>query len=87
LQAAGLLLRKDGQERLMLANLLPQLQKVRVEGLAQVCALRRLDEESALQAMRAPLEFHSAGKESLSTDSGAVELELRPYALLILDFE
>jgi hypothetical protein len=87
LQAAGLLLRKAGRERLILANLLPSPQTVRVEGLAPAYLVRRLDEESANQAMRAPQDFRTGGQEKMSNLDGSVELHLRSYATYILDLE
>ena len=61
LKAEGIVLRKNGKIRTLLANLTPSSQQVRVQDLAETVRVRYLDETNAHDAMALPEAFR-AGK-------------------------
>jgi hypothetical protein len=81
----GLALRGGGRTRVLLANLSPRQQRVRVRGLAPRVTLRVLDETNAERAMRDPERFRAEPGEPRESRAGELELELRPYAVARLD--
>jgi hypothetical protein len=88
LRVDGLLLRKGGRGRLLLANLSPELQQVRVRAnLGRSVRVRMLDEHSAEAAMRSPEAFRSAAGELRELSSGGVfVISLLPYAVARVDY-
>jgi hypothetical protein len=87
LRVEGLALQDAGRTRVLLANISPGVQRVRVEGLPSTVRLRLLDETNAGEAMRDPQRFRAAADEPRTTQAGALELELLPYALARIDAE
>lgn len=86
LQVEALALRKGRRTRLILANLSPQPQVVRLEGAAlpRELTVRGLDLEGVEEALERPLRFlRRPGHRLLRR--GALELPLEPCALLCLD--
>jgi D-apionolactonase len=86
-EVEGLVLRKNGLTRIILANLTPREQRVCVRSAALLgfTRIRTLDESTALYAMEAPEEFRSERKEMKLRKSKELELELSPLAIVTLD--
>jgi D-apionolactonase len=80
LVAEGLLLRKEGQERLLLANLTDQPQTISLGGLGAGGHVRLLDEDNAETAMADPDRF----RDTQAASQGA-SIPLKPYAYACLD--
>jgi hypothetical protein len=85
--AEALALRRDGRLRVLIANLRPETQAVRIEGLAERISVRLLDESCAEIAMLRPEEYRSQRGAECGAAEGALELELGPYAVARLDME
>ena len=78
----GLVMCKDNQLRVLLANYSPQVQTIRVTGFAGDVSLKQLNADNAEDAMRDPLVFRNLSGNSIQ--SGAT-IELQPYAFAQLD--
>ena len=85
LKLEGLALHKNEKTRILLANLTPDSQRVRVGNLAATVWVRHLDETNAQAAMTSPEAFHSVTGELAQTVDGAIELNLLPYATAQID--
>ncbi|MCX6049122.1 MAG: hypothetical protein NT075_28815, partial [Chloroflexi bacterium] len=85
LRLDGLLLRKAGQTRLLLANLTNQPQQVTVQDLGEQVHVQFLDETNAEAAMSAPETFRTQAGEPKSSLNGELTLPLRPYAVVRID--
>lgn len=81
----GLALRYDERTRLLLANMSPVAQFVRLTGLAPEIEVCTLDETNAETAMRAPERFRAQPGIQRQTDGGALRLTLHPYAVIRID--
>jgi D-apionolactonase len=86
LDVDGMALTKDGRTRVILANLGPKPRRARVENLAPAVEIKRLDETNAERAMRAPEAFRAEPGEKARTDGGVLDLDLRPFAVIRIDF-
>ncbi|MBZ0295935.1 MAG: hypothetical protein K8L99_25470, partial [Anaerolineae bacterium] len=84
LQSNGLVLRKDGRLRLLLANHRPTAIKVTVSGLKGEFQLTSLDESTGDEAMHTP-EVYRASPGRRFRIEGDTLLELLPYAVAKLD--
>lgn len=81
----GLALRHAGRTRVLLANLSPHLQRIRVQGLPGPVLVRHLDETTAASATAAPEAFRrNPGVQHASSD-GRLDLDLLPYAVARVD--
>jgi hypothetical protein len=89
LKVEGLVLSRDGHTRIMLANLSPEPQSVRVTGanLGRSVRVRLLDETNAEQAMLSPEQFRAERGEWAQTSQDELELRLRPFAIARIDSE
>jgi hypothetical protein len=85
LKVNGLALRKDGQTRVLLANLSPDPQHVNVQNLSQNVRVRHLNETNAEAAMVSPEDFRTDEVQSVKTSEGVLELNLLPYAVVRID--
>jgi hypothetical protein len=85
LQVDGLVLRREGETRVLLANLSPEPQQVRIEGLGRHVRVRHLNETNVEDAMRSPEAFRSAEGDRTQTAGGKLELKLLPFALARID--
>lgn len=85
LKVEGIALRKDGKTRILLANLTPDSQQVKVHNLPETIRVRRLDETNAHAAMTSPEAFCSSTGELVQTMDGTFELNLLPYAIAQVD--
>ena len=84
-RAVGLALRSGARTRLLLANLTPETQRVRLDGLPGRIRVRRLDETTALRAMREPEAFRAEAGSSSSPRRGALTVELLPASVARLE--
>jgi hypothetical protein len=87
LKVDGLVLRRDGRTRVLLANLTPEPQQVTLQNLGGSVRVRCLDETNAQEAMAAPEAFRAEAGEVLQTTEGRLEIRLLPYAIARMDNE
>ena len=80
----GLVLIKDGRQRLVLANFTADEQVIKLDGLNGHYKGRVLDETTAEEASRKPEQFRSKFPLTFEAD-GDSSVTLNPYALLTLD--
>ncbi len=85
LKVDGLALRKDGQTRVLLANMSPDPQQVSVQNLGQDVRVRHLNETNVEAAMASPEEFRAEEGDAVRTTGGTLELNLLPYAVVRID--
>ena len=78
-------LRKNGRTRILLANLTPHSQQVKVQNLAGTVRVRCLDETNAQTAMASPEAFRAETGELVQIAEGSLELSLLPYAIAQID--
>lgn len=81
----GLLLRWQGRECMLLANLSAETQRVRVELSAAQVQARALDQTTVASALADPQSFLAETGHTLTTDQGWLTLELLPYATVRID--
>lgn len=87
LSVDGIVLRKEGVMRLVLANLSGQPQQVRLPKLGRKARLWLLDETNAEMAMSTPATFRERSGEPLDPAATAPTIALRPYAVARVDCE
>ena len=85
LKVEGIALRKNGKTRILLANLTPESQHVRVQNLIGTVRGRRLDETNAQAAMVSPEAFREETGELVGDAEDTLELNLLPYAVAQID--
>jgi hypothetical protein len=85
LKVNGLALHKNGQTRVLLANLSRERQHVSVHNLSSRVQVRRLNETNAEEAMESPEDFRASEAEVLETTKGTLNLTLLPYAVARID--
>jgi len=71
---------------LLVANLSPQRQEVRLENVGHLVWVRPLDETTAWEAMQKPGSFRAQPGQAHQTDSGRFQLALPPYGLARVRF-
>ena len=85
LRLDGLALRRAGLLRVLVASLSARSQPVLVRGLGAQARVRIMDETNAEAAMRWPERFRAQAAAPIATNGGTLALELRPYALVLID--
>jgi hypothetical protein len=85
LKVDGLALNKDGQTRVLLANLSPEGQQATVHNLSPRVRVHHLNETNAEEAMQSPEGFRASEAETLQTTEGTLNLTLLPYAVARID--
>jgi hypothetical protein len=80
LKLDGLVLKKDEQTCVLLANLSAVEQGVEIHNLYGQAQVRFLDETNAERAMRRPEAFRASGEE-IESASGHLQLSLKAYAV------
>ena len=85
LKVEGIVLRKNGKTRTLLANLTPDSQQVRAQDLAETVRVHHLDEANAQTAMTSPETFRAETGELVGDTNGTLELDLLPYAVAQID--
>ena len=78
--AALAVARPSGGVTILIANLTPQRVEIATQGIAEPATVRRLNEETAEQAMLDPLHFRAAGRSE-----PIAELSLAPYETVRID--
>lgn len=86
LRLCGVVLNRDGQTRVLLANHTPVDQSIEISGLDAPLQLRVLDETNVLEAMRSPAEFRRRDAQLVSGSDRCV-VHLRAYAVARIDSE
>jgi len=86
LKVDGLVLRKNGSHRILLANYTAETQAVTLSMVRGAYSKRLLDASSVEFAMHDPEGFRAQAGESIMAE-GSLELKLPPYAILRLDSE
>jgi hypothetical protein len=82
----GVVLRKNGRSRSIVANLTADPQTVTLAALANRAAVKRLNESTAVQAMLAPAAFRAQAGEMLEPTAGKLELRLLPFETCRVDW-
>jgi hypothetical protein len=85
LRLTGLVLRRGGQTRILLANLTPETLRVPLSGIEGEWLARRLDERTARRAMLTPERFRAEHGIRRVVRGGRLGIELHPYAVVRLD--
>ena len=85
LKVEGIVLRKNGKTRTLLANLTADSQQVRVGNLTGTVRVRHLDETNAQYAMASLEAFRAETGELVGDAEGTLELDLLPYAIAQID--
>jgi len=87
LRADGLVLRRGGRMRILIANFRPEVQAVRLSAaqLGRQVRLKMLDETNAERAMTAPEQFRAEPGQAIEITGQRLELSLRPYAVARID--
>ena len=86
LRIDGVVLHKDHKNRLLLANLSPKSQTVKVTALGATVRVRMLDERNAEEAMTSPEMFRRQQGEEEKTTNGGLEVKLLPFGIARLDW-
>jgi hypothetical protein len=87
LKVEGLALQKGGRTRILLANLGPDFQPVRLvyPGLPRRVRVKEMDENNAETAMTSPESFATQSGLLRETSDQNLDLSLRPFALAWID--
>ena len=85
LKIDGLALQKDGQIRVILANLSAESLDVSVENLSKQVQARHLDETNVETAMVSPEDFRMQIDDQQYPENGVLHLRLLPYAIIRID--
>jgi len=86
LRIDGVVLHKDHKNRLLLANLTPKPQTVKVTALGGTVRVRMLDERNAEEAMTSPEMFRTEQGEAEKTTNGSLEVKLLSFGIGRLDW-
>ncbi|MHB0859093.1 MAG: hypothetical protein ACYC5M_16185 [Anaerolineae bacterium] len=86
LAVVALALARGQTRRLLVANVTPTNQQIRLEGVAGDVQIHLLDADTVLQAMTAPAAYRAEAPQSLSIPGGFVPLNLAPFALARVDW-
>jgi len=85
LKINGLAINKEGQIRIILANLVSEVQQLTVKNLGSSVNIRHLNESNIEEAMKSPEAFRVQNFKKHVTDNGSLKLELLPYAIVCID--
>ena len=85
LKITGLAICKKGRTRVILANLVSEIQQLTVHNLSGSVYIRHLNESNVEQAMQSPEAFRAQTLLKKLTIKGSLKLELLPYALVCID--
>ena len=81
----GLVLRKNDDLRVLVANYTPEPRSVRISGISGRFSARSLDETSADAAIRTPEAFRAAPGSLIDAANSNLTIALSPYSVLCLD--
>ena len=85
LKINGLAINKEGQIRIILANLVSEVQQLTVKNLGSSVNIRHLNESNIEEAMQSPETFRAQNFKKHVTAKGSLKLELLPYAIVCID--
>jgi hypothetical protein len=85
LNVDGIVLRKEGHTRMLLANYTGTTQAVRLEGTPASVRIRLLDETNAEEAMLEPERYRAHPRVTRQRVDNVLELALLPYAIARID--
>ena len=85
LKINGLAINKEGQIRIILANLVSEVQQLTVKNLGSSVNIRHLNESNIEEAMKSPETFRAQNFKKHVTANGSLKLELLPYAIVCID--
>ena len=85
LKITGLAIHKKGRTRVILANLVSEIQQLTVHNLSGSVYIRHLNESNVEQAIQSPEAFRAQTLQKQLTVKGSLKLELLPYALVCID--
>jgi len=79
------LLDARNQKRMLIANLLPENQEIKIKTGTCDARVKRLNAETVEEAMRAPEKFRAEVGAETKSVSGKIELLLAPYEIARVD--
>jgi D-apionolactonase len=79
------LLDEQNRKRILVANLLPEEQEIKIKTGTCEARVKRLNGDTAEEAMRAPEKFRAEAGEPMKSASGKIELTLAPYEITRVD--
>lgn len=85
LRVVGMLLQKDGRERMLLANFSPVPQRVRICGLRGPLIVRVMGEHSYVRAVLRPEAFRAEKGQRIQASMETLDWMLNAYAVLRVD--
>ena len=85
LKINGLAINKQGRIRIILANLISEIQQLTVKNLGSSVNIRHLNESNIEKAMKSPETFRAQNFKKHGTANGSLKLELLPYAIVCID--
>ncbi len=86
LQVEGItLLNAQNRKRILVANLLPEEQEIKIKTGTCDVHVKRLNADTAEEAMRAPETFRAEMGAPVKSVSGKIELLLAPYEIARVD--
>ena len=85
LKINGLAINKEGRIRIILANLVSEVQQLTVKNLSSSVNIRHLNESNIEEAMKSPETFRAQNFKNHVTDNGSLKLELLTYAIVCID--
>ena len=85
LKINGLAINKQGRIRIILANLVSEIQQLTVKNLSSSVNIRHLNESNIEEAMKSPEAFRVQNFKKHLTANGSIKLELLPYAIVCID--
>jgi hypothetical protein len=85
LKVETLTVRKGGQLRVLVANLVKASTKILIEKLPDWVEVKTLDESSYLAAVQSPTRFHRQPGAILESVDGSLELSMKPYAIVRIE--
>ena len=85
LKVEGIVLRKEGKTRTLLANLTPDSQQIKVRNMTGTVRVRHLNETNVHAAMTSPEAFRAERGELVQTTNGTLELNMLSYAIAQID--
>ncbi|MFL2509978.1 MAG: hypothetical protein ACJ0RE_02235 [Alphaproteobacteria bacterium] len=85
LKINGLAINKEGRIRVILANLVSEIQQLTVKNLSSSVNIRHLNESNIEEAMKSPEIYRVQNFKKHVTDNGSLKLKLLPYAIVCID--
>jgi hypothetical protein len=84
-EAEALAVIKNGRVRVLVANLTERAQQISLEGLGLVDTTVAILDETTYEAAAVDPDFIVSNMQPVTADEGALPLELKPYAIAVVD--